>query len=199
MSGRLAISLRARCPDLARRDSTIRPAKNRIQECHQFSRSQDSTHSDTTSTPRLDDRTSGQLPPAVTTGGVPPRPLTGLARHLRPSSHLRRLQHPWLTRHGRLAGYLSLAGHHMLARHHMLAWYPRLARFRRPTGLEALASTRMRADPHTLANPDGAGTQHASQFAGPRQVNPIMGAKGEVLMIAREETDRVTAARALRG
>jgi hypothetical protein len=87
----------------------------------------------------------------------------------------------------------------MLARHHMLARYPSLPLGRRPTGLQALASTRMRADPHTLADPDGAGTQHAPQFAGPRQVNPIMGAKGEVLMIAREEADGMTAARGRRG
>jgi hypothetical protein len=176
MSGRLATSLRACCPVLARCDSTIRSAKNRIQECHQFSRSQDSTHSDTTSTPRLDDRAPGQLPPAVTTSGVPPSPLAGLARHLRPGSHLMRLRYPRLPRRDGLAGYLSLAGHHIVPRCPSLPRYPSLPWGRRPTGLQALASARMRADAHALANPDGARTQHAPQFAGPRQVNPIMGA-----------------------
>jgi hypothetical protein len=187
MAGQLAVSLRARCRDLARCDSTIRSAKNRIQECHQFSRSQDSAHSDTTSTPRLDNRTPRQLPLAMTTGGVPPGPLAGLVRRLCPASHARLARHPRLTRHPRLA------------RHPRLTRRPRLARHRVPADLLALASPRMSADAHTFADPDGAGTQHAPQFAGPRQVNPITRAKGEVLVIAREEADDVTAAPARRG
>lgn len=43
------------------------------------------------------------------------------------------------------------------------------------------------ASADALAGPDGAGPQHAPQFAGAGQVGPIPGPQGEVLSLTRQE------------
>jgi hypothetical protein len=58
---------------------------------------------------------------------------------------------------------------------------------------------RVPADPDALSDPDRAGSQQASQFAGPRQVGPLVRAQREVLVVTRQEADRVTAVAAVRG
>jgi hypothetical protein len=59
---------------------SLRLTKNRIQECHQFGRSQDSPHSDTAGAPGLDHCSPGQVPTAVSGGRLPGR---GPARRVR--------------------------------------------------------------------------------------------------------------------
>ena len=53
---------------------TGRLLQNRIQECHQFGRSQDSPNPDAARAPCLDHRPPAQPPPAVTAGWRPGRP-----------------------------------------------------------------------------------------------------------------------------
>ena len=67
----------------------------------------------------------------------------------------------------------------------VLLWHDRLA---------ATPRLRVRPDADALADPDRARPQHASQFARLRQVEPIMGAQREVLMIAGQGSLGLTAA-----
>jgi hypothetical protein len=76
-------SLRGRCRGYPRCANLAWPLKNRIQECHQFGRSQDSSHSNPARTPGLDDRSPGELPAAVSAAGMPPGVLPALTRHPR--------------------------------------------------------------------------------------------------------------------
>lgn len=163
----MATGLQARRRELPRCDSTVRSVKNRIQECHQFCRSQDSSHSDTTSTPRLDDSTPGELPLTRTAEGMPPSPVAVLAAGL-------------------------------LMRSDRLRWDVLLPRRGRPARLAALARLGAAAYALALANPDRARPQDASQLAGLRQVDPLMRAQREVLVIAGDKSGGVLAVAATR-
>jgi hypothetical protein len=67
----------------------------------------------------------------------------------------------------------------------VLVWHDRLA---------AAPWLRVRPDADALADPDRARPQHAPQFARFRQVEPIMGAQREVLVIAGQRPLGLTAA-----
>jgi hypothetical protein len=77
----------------------------------------------------------------------------------------------------------------MLARHSVRTWHSVLRGDRR----HVLAAWIL-ADTEALAHPDSAGTKHAPQFAGARQVDAITRAQREVLVIAGKVADRLAAA-----
>jgi hypothetical protein len=64
----------------------LRLCKNRIQECHQFGRSQDSPHADAARSPRLDHCSPGQVPAAMPGGRLPHRRPARQAGSLSPRS-----------------------------------------------------------------------------------------------------------------
>jgi hypothetical protein len=190
MFGWMATGLRALDRDLPRRDRAIRSVKNRIQECHQFGRSQHSSHSDTTSTPCLDDRPPAQLPSALRARPMSPDPVTvlillsrlfallgGLSRHggrHRRGSRRRRRRSRRCRRRG--------------LRDRALVWH------RGPTGLVPMACPSVRADADAFADPYRSGSQHAAQLAALWQVEPLMRPQREVLVIAGEHASVVSGA-----
>ena len=143
--------------------------QNRIQECHQFGRSQDSTHADASPSPRLDDGPTAQPPAAVTAGGRPDRP--GPLAWEGPLAGRRMLARPELSM-VQMPGWLA-----MLDRMELLGWVQRLA------GLQGLAGLQVVAGSRAFANPDGAGPQHAPQFTAARKVGPVPCAEREVFVI----------------
>jgi hypothetical protein len=78
----------------------------------------------------------------------------------------------------------------MLAWQLVLAGYWLIARLRRPAVVRMLADAD--ADADALADPDGAGAKHASQFAGARHVHSFAGTQREVLMVVGQVAAGVT-------
>src|SRR5215469_104447 len=95
------------------------------------------------------------------------------------SRHRLPLRPSW--RRSGLPGCRGLLRHPALARHGMSATL-------------ASASVRVRANADALTDPDRCGPQHTPQLTGFRQVKPLIGPEGEVLVIAGKYAGCVTSA-----